>query len=72
MRSPTALAVVAVALAACSGGPTASPVPTETAVVSPATGATAAVPTNPRATPIPGCLPQCWTGRLRRPRPARR
>jgi hypothetical protein len=67
MRSPTLLVLVAVALAACGGGPTGSPVPTETAVVSPATGVTAAVPTNTSATPIPGCLPQCWTGRLKRP-----
>ena len=71
----TPLALVAIALAACGGGPTASPAPTETVVVSPAAGATAAMPTkslattNPSATPIPGCLPQCWTGRLRKPGP---
>jgi hypothetical protein len=68
MRSPMPLALVLVALAACGGGPTASPVPTATAVVSPATGA-AAVPTNPPATPIPRCLPQCWAGRLMTPGP---
>ena len=69
MRRISALALVAVALAACGGEPTDSPVPTETAVVSPATGTTAAVPTKSPATPIPGCLPQCWTGRLRTPGP---
>lgn len=77
MQRFVVLPVVALVLAACGGGaPTAPTAPTSTAsatqaavATAPATAAPTPAPvlTNPPPTQIPGCLPQCWQGRLTRP-----
>ncbi|HET7181491.1 MAG TPA: hypothetical protein VFI15_04590 [Candidatus Limnocylindrales bacterium] len=70
MRRMLLLLIAAATAAACTGA-TGSAAPTHAAVAP--TAATFAptptpfIPTNPPPTLIPGCLPQCWQGRLIRP-----
>src|SRR6185369_14105961 len=67
------LAVLATTLGGCGGSvATSGAAPTLLATTAPTTAPTAApsvaaVLTNPPPTLIPGCLPQCWQGRLTRP-----
>jgi hypothetical protein len=63
------LAVLATTLGGCGGSvATSGAAPTLLATTAPtAAPSVAAVLTNPPPTLIPGCLPQCWQGRLTRP-----
>ena len=71
MRRFLALVAASTIVVACGGGQS-STAPTQAAAASvaataaPTTGATL---TNPPPTQIPGCLPQCWLGHLKRPGP---
>jgi hypothetical protein len=69
VRRVFALTLCAIAIAACAGGSTTSPGLSGTTGTTLPTAAppTAAARTQPPATPIPGCLPECVTGRLVRP-----
>jgi hypothetical protein len=75
MRRIPVFLVVAGLVTACGGGaatpslaPSVAPTQAAVATVLPTSAPTvAAVLTNPPPTPIPGCLPQCWQGRLTRP-----
>ena len=76
MRRFLAPLLLALLVAACGagGGPTPAATSGATQAAVPSIGVTAApsvaaVITNPPPTPIPGCLPQCWQGRLTRPGP---
>jgi len=65
VRHGAVLVMLATVLAACGGGSPSSIAPTEAAATTLPTEA--AVATLPPATPLPGCLPECVTGRLSRP-----
>jgi hypothetical protein len=69
MRRIVVLSMLVTMLAAC-GGIASSPAASPTGVATPpptAAATLAAVLTNPPPTPIPGCLPTCWFGKLTRP-----
>ena len=66
-RSVTIL-LGALLVAACASGPGTTAGPTQVTAASVTPSPTSATErTSPPATPIPGCLPECWTGRLVRP-----
>ena len=74
LRSRIALIGAATLIAACGGAATPtlppSPTPSQVAfatILATPTPALASATAKPGPTPIPGCLPQCWTGRLTRP-----
>jgi hypothetical protein len=68
VRQAPVLVVLAGMLVGCGGGASGSTAPTAAATtLATAAPTVAAVRTNPPATPIPGCLPECVTGRLARP-----